>query len=229
MIIDLDALKVTNESLYLAVSRTLGFRHGEHSVSPHDFLPAVSRRLQDWFTAQQAKSVPKPVVKVPSSAPIAQAPPQPPAPEPETTVVDRPVPPQEQAPEPFLSEEELLQRATDQARGFSRLQQFVDEQGLEDTPETASLVEVWLTERHLFWSAANVDKAVLSLQKVLRWKPKVPPAPEPTEVLQDWQLPLDASEAQLKKSDPKALKDYLSRIHKQRPYVRSSGSFGSKF
>jgi len=127
-------------------------------------------------------------------------------------------------PAPLPSEQEILQRSTEQARGIARLQQYVDEQNLAAVPENATVVQQWLEQNSRDWSAASVDAAIQALKDVLVWKHT-----EPVEVLEPWQLPLDADEAQLKKSDPKALKDYLSRIRKQRPYVRSSGSFGSTF
>jgi len=208
MLIDLDKLKISRPALFRKVAHRLGYTGdpfelvlGVREIRDSEIDPDLQRLLTFWISTEKPAA---PAVEEPSEPQI----------------------------EPLLSEEELVQRATDQARGFARLQQFSDEQGLEESPANCSLVDVWLSERGFLWSADNVDKAVLSLKDVLTWKPKTvepPPTPEPTEVLADWQLPLNASEAQLKKSDPKALKDYLSRIRKQHPYIRSSGSFGTNF
>jgi len=193
MILDLDKLSVSDPSLYAAVSITLGPARGQLQVALADFPLPTRRRLSDWWVIQKQKQSLAPDIAAAPPAPVETAP-----------------------QEPLLSEQELLQRATDQTRGLARLQQFVDEQGLEDSPQTASLVDVWLTERNLFWSAANVDKAVLSLKNVLRWKQKVeplPPAPaEPTtEALENWQLPIDADEYAMKKASVKALLDLNHR------------------
>jgi hypothetical protein len=247
MIIDLDALKVTNESLYLAVSRTLGFRHGEHSVSPHDFLPAVSRRLQDWFTAQTkiaatAKPAAPPPVVVKPAAPVvkpaAPAPVEPPKPEPQVDIAAH-------AREVVAREEAELKRITDESRGIARLQQYSDEQGLEETPENLAAVQTFIDASPVkgYWSREIVDAAIANLGPKgtgqLTWRKTEQPAPtpaEPTEVLGilrngETQLPLDTSEAVLRKASLPQIRDWQSRKREAdgMKYSRSVGGFSSKF
>ncbi len=201
MIIDFDSLKVSRPALFRSAVAQLGYGRGEKTFDPfvlvlgtrkiqdHELDPELRRLLKFWID----KTVSPPVAEEPA----ASAPPQ------------KPV-------EPLLSEEELAQRAADQVKGLARLQQFSDEQSLEESPQNVSLVDVWLTQRGLFWSQDNVDKAVLSLKNVLTWKqqtvepPPEPPA-EPVERLEPWQLPLDAAEAQMKKASVLALQDLIKR------------------
>src|SRR5439155_13852832 len=126
--------------------------------------------------------------------------------------------------EPLPSEQELLQKAADQVAGFTRLQQYANmDEGLEPVPENASLVDLWISENKKgYFSAANVDLAVQALRDILTWKQAAPPETEPKEVLQDWQLPLDATEAQMKKADVRALKDLISSrsVATNQVYVR---------
>lgn len=132
----------------------------------------------------------------------------------------------------------LEQQARDEESGLARLEQFCEEQGLERTPENAAKVQQWLDANVKgYWSQQGVDAAVLNLRNELTWAPKTveaPPAPEPdapTEVLADWQLPIDADERMMRKASTKALLDLNQRRRKltNQQYARSSGSFSSKF
>ncbi len=215
--IDFEKLKIARPALFRSAVAQLGYGTGGDAFSlvlgvreiPDDAIdPDLHRLLNFWISAE------KPAAPV-AEEPAASAPPQ------------KPV-------EPLLSEEELVQRATDQARGFSRLQQFSDEQGLEESPANCSLVDVWLSERGFLWSQDNVDKAVLSLKNVLTWKAKTveppPPDPEPTEVLKPGQLSLNASQEELRRASPEQLKDYLARTREATgKYLRPRGSWGSSF
>jgi hypothetical protein len=205
--INLDELKRWNLFLYSVVTKAIGHRSGIHSLDISTLQLSEANRfsLAEWSLIQPPTPVPV------SAQPVVK-----------------------EEPTPFLSEEELVERATDQARGFARLQQFVDEQNLEDSPQTASLVDVWLAERGLVWSAANVDKAVLSLKNVLRWNPKVEPTPaKPVEVLgtlPDGTKQLPLSDAPHNKASVAQVKDWLARTREATgKYLRPRGSFSSTF
>ncbi len=221
MIIDFDSLKVSRPALFRSAVAQLGYGRGEKTFDPfvlvlgtrkiqdHELDPELRRLLKFWID----KTVSPPVAEEPA----ASAPPQ------------KPV-------EPLLSEEELAQRAADQVKGLARLQQFSDEQSLEESPQNVSLVDVWLTQRGLFWSQDNVDKAVLSLKNVLTWKPKTvepPPAPEeqPAEVLGTlsdgtMQLPLNVDNATLRRASKDQAFDWLKRTNAGK-LIRPRGSFSS--
>ncbi len=126
---------------------------------------------------------------------------------------------------PGFPVEKKKQEEADRAAGLARLQQYADEQGLRDCQENADAVGAWLAENGKAISPANIDAAVLALASALIWNPK-----EPVEVLEDWQLPLDASEAVQKKASVKALQDLLARRRKNMSkYHRLRGSFGVSF
>jgi len=113
----------------------------------------------------------------------------------------------------------------DRAAGLARIQQYADEQSLRDCQENANAIGAWLAENGKAISPANIDAAVLALASALIWNPK-----EPVEVLEDWQLPLDASEAVQKKASVKALQDLLARRRKNMSkFHRPRGSFGVSF
>ncbi len=64
-----------------------------------------------------------------------------------------------------------------------------------------------------YWSYEVIEVAIQVLGNKLSWR-KVEPAPPPEpagEVLEPWQLRIDATEADMKKADVKALKDLLAR------------------
>ncbi len=134
--------------------------------------------------------------------------------------------------ESLPSDQELLQKATDQAAGFARLQQYADmDEGLAQVPENASLIDVWLTKRGLPWSSNNVDAAVSALKNVLTWRLKVEAPPPPAEVLKrlsdgTTQLPIDVAPS--KAASVAQLKDWLARTREATGrYIRPRGSFGS--
>ena len=158
MVINFDRLKVARPALFRSAVTQLGYGRGEEIFE----LVLGVREVQDRELDPDLQRLLNSWISADKSE------------KPAAPVIEEP------ALEPFASEEELLQRATNQARGFSRLQQFSDEQGLAESPANCSLVDVWLTERGFLWSADNVDKAVLSLKNVLTWKPKTvePPPPD---------------------------------------------------
>lgn len=134
-------------------------------------------------------------------------------------------------------------RLSDLERGLARLQQYVSEQGLAEDKANAAAVQEWLNANVKgYWSQQGVDAAIANLgprgTNILIWKPKVvapPPQPEePKEVLGtlrngEPQLPLDASEQIMKKASVAQLKDLIDRRRKEQPYIRTQGSFGSRF
>jgi hypothetical protein len=123
---------------------------------------------------------------------------------------------------------EKQRQDADQAAGLARLQQYADEQGLRDSQENANAVGAWLAENGKTISPANIDAAVAALAPNLQWNPPAPP-PEPTEVLEDWQLPIDADEYLMKRAPVKALQDLIARRRKatNQQYIRRG--FGSAF
>ena len=211
MLINLDKLKISRPALFRKVAHQLGC-----TGDPFELVLGTRELTDDEIDLDVRR-----LLKIWISADKTLSPP----------AVEEP------ALEPFASEEELLQRATDQAKGFARLQQFSDEQGLEESPANCSLVDIWLTEHSLLWSADNVDKAVLSLQNSLTWKPKEapapppPPDPEPVEVLQmlsdgTKQLPLNVDNATLRRASKDQAFDWLKRTNAAK-LIRPRGSFGS--
>src|SRR6266480_3781544 len=218
MIVDLARLKILRPALFRTTVGQLGYTGdpfmlvlGVREIRDGELDPDLAARLQVWISTEKPAA---PVVEEPAEEQIDMG--------------------------ALLKEEQVdMKRRADETAAKQRLNEYA-EVGLEDTQANAKLIQDFVNNSAVkgWWSREIVDAAVANLgprgTNQLTWKPKTapappPPPPEPTEVLADWQLPLDADEAQLKKSDPKALKDYLSRIRKQRPYVRSSGSFGSTF
>jgi len=216
MIVDLARLKILRPALFRTTVGQLGYTGdpfmlvlGVREIRGGVLDPDLAARLQVWISTDKTLSPPEePAEQIDMGA--------------------------------LLKEEQLnMKRAADETAAKQRIKEYA-EVGLEDTQANAKFIQDFVNNSAVkgWWSREIVDAAIANLgpkgTNQLTWKPKTapappPPPPEPTEVLADWQLPLDADEAQLKKSDPKALKDYLSRIRKQRPYVRSSGSFGSTF
>ena len=113
------------------------------------------------------------------------------------------------------------------AAGLARLQQYADEQGLRDSQENANAVGAWLAENGKAISPANIDAAVAALAPKLLWNPKAPP--EPVEVLESWQIPIDADEETQKNASVRALKDLVARRRAATTgkYIRPRGYFGS--
>ena len=113
------------------------------------------------------------------------------------------------------------------AAGLARLQQYADERNLRDCQENADAVGAWLSENGKAISPANIDAAVAALAPKLLWNPKAPP--EPAEVLENWQLPLDADEETQKRASVRALKDLVARRRAATTgkYIRPRGYFGS--
>ena len=114
----------------------------------------------------------------------------------------------------------LAQAEVDEAAGIARLQQYVNEQGLLPIPENAAAVKEWIDKNvRWYWSAAGVDAAVSNLRSNLKWKPKTSPnavattmSAEPMRRLTNGEseLPLDATETQMRRASVAQLRD-LSR------------------
>ena len=111
-----------------------------------------------------------------------------------------------------------LQRRADEAAATRRLDQYAAEQGLENTEANFALIKKFVAAntKTTYWSEQVVDLAIQSLRDQLSWKPKEmapspSPEPEQQEVLESWQLPIDASERMMKASTTKALQDLIKR------------------
>ena len=110
----------------------------------------------------------------------------------------------------------------DKQAGKRRLLQYVSEQNLADTIENSNAISKWLAENtHGYVSSANIDVAIKILgprgTNVLTWTPKVAPAPPtppppPVRYLENGEpeLPINATEQQMKKASIAQLRD-LSR------------------
>jgi hypothetical protein len=213
MIVDMDILRELSPRLYRTVVKyhfNLRETSGQQEIDESRLSEFTRGELLDWLSAQ----------------------PKPPAPV-------QPVEPQLDLDAEFKAD---LQRASDQARGLARLEQFCEEQGLQRCPANAEKVQQWIDQNLKgYWSQEGVDAAVLALKNELTWAPKTAPPPppppspaskqEPTEVLADWQLPLDADERTMRKASTKALLDLNQRRRKatNQLYVRRSGSRGASF
>jgi hypothetical protein len=113
-----------------------------------------------------------------------------------------------------------IQARADEAAARNRLNEYADA-GLENSQHNFEAIAGWIRGNVKgYWSATGVDLAIQWLgpgkggSNILHWKPKAappPPAAEPTEHLEPWQLRIDATEAEMKKADVKALKDLLAR------------------
>jgi len=152
-----------------------------------------------------------------------------------------PLPEQIKMSEVEAEQRQDIQRSGDVARATQRLKEWQDA-GLEDTENNANLIRDFVNDSAVkgYWSQEIVDAAIANLgpgkgTNQLTWKPKeAPPAleppPEPTEVLEGWQLPLDSDEYTMKRASVRALKDLVARRRKVTgKYLRPSGSFGSSF
>jgi hypothetical protein len=140
-----------------------------------------------------------------------------------------------------------IQKRSDEAAARQRLDQYVDEQGLESTDHNFKIIESWImanvkaewsaggVAKNLqgYWSQNAVDAAIQATAGQLTWKPKVmaPPAPPEQEkllILADGsqQLPLDSPS--LKGATKDQAKDWLKRYDASRR-LNQRGWFGSKF
>ena len=253
--INLGALRISEEcgDLYDVVKRSTGFITGTHDVdiSSLPIAPQARFRLAQWSFFMNAAVVehkqqvlrsraPEPVAPVVAprvaAKPAEPAAPvvEPPKPEPQVDIAAH-------AREVVAREEAELKRLKDESRGIARLQQYSDEQGLEETPENLAAVQTFINEKvRGYWSQEIVDATIQNLgprgTNVLTWKPKTAPAPPPPtpaepsgEILQPWQLKIDATEQEMKAASVVALKDLIARRRKEHPYIRPRGSFSSQF
>ena len=118
-----------------------------------------------------------------------------------------------------------LKARADEAAAKARLQQYVDEQGLEPSQDTLDAMSEWLRLNvRSYWSAAGIDVAITNLgprgSNVLRWIPKTVAAPtstpEESEVLGNLpngepQLPLNADHYIMRRASTKQLLDLNAR------------------
>ncbi len=219
MIINFYALKATDPGLYKIVADQAGLAFtGQYEFQPIQFAalaPTTRRRLSDWKAHQ-------PVEPTPDTAS-------------ETTVVDKPVPP----PRDYGAEERAaLMKDVQKGRAIQRLKEWQDA-GLEDTENNANLIRDFVNNSAVkgYWSSEIVDASIANLgpkgTNQLTWRKALPPpAPEPptelTEVLEPWQLPLDADKYAMKRASVKALHDLIARSRKMTgKYIRPRGTFGS--
>jgi hypothetical protein len=147
-------------------------------------------------------------------------------------------------PEPQISMAELekeqqaeMQRAADQQHAINRLTEYATSAGLEDTDANFAIIRDWVVGNAKgYWSAPAVDAAISHTRNRLTWK-AAPAPPEPARIggkgpaKDELQLPLDASEFQMKRASVAQLQDLIARRRKvsRQQFIRHAGSFGSKF
>ncbi len=220
LLIDWEKLQYSDPLMYRALSKVTGYTGlGFREVNTSDLEPAFAADVRYWETHVQKTVV---------------LPRKPPAPQP--VKEPGPLPPQ-------IDMNEIIkeQRAkADEAAAKARLDWWAKEQGLENSQHNADVIVKWIRETLSgYFCAKNVDSTIAHLgprgTNVLRWTtpqaaPAEPPA-EPQEVLESWQLPINADERAMRKASTKALLDLNQRRRKltNQQYVRKSASFGSKF
>jgi hypothetical protein len=220
MIINFDALKATDLDLYKIVTDWVGLAFtGQDELQPVEIAaltPAMRRRLSDWQAQQPPTRWPR----------LHHRP-------------SEPLPEQIKMSEVEEEQRQDVQRSVDVARATQQLKEWQDA-GLEDTENNANLIREFVNNSAVkgYWSSEIVDAAIANLgpgkgTNQLTWKPKeAPPAeppPEPTEVLENWQLPLDSDEYAMKRASVRALKDLVARRRAATTgkYIRPRGTFGS--
>jgi hypothetical protein len=251
--INLGALRISEEvgDLYDVLKRTTGFITGtcDVDISSLPISPEARFRLAQWSLLVNAAVAEHEQQRIRATA----APPQSVAPAPRVVqpvaVAVQPAVVTHEEPECIrealdVSKNEERRRVEQQARDEDafevRLREY-ERAGLEPTSENAGKIVAFIKDHPQlkgYYSAQAADVAVAWLgpkgSNVLTWKAKTapapPPAPEPTEVLQDWQLPLDADERKMKNASVPALQDLLKRRRAatNQQYVRR-GSFSSSF
>jgi pyruvate/2-oxoglutarate dehydrogenase complex dihydrolipoamide acyltransferase (E2) component len=225
-IIDMDALSRSAPRTHRTVVKELNLREtsGEVDIDLHK-LPQYTRgEVFGWLAAYHANT--HKAAKQPE--PAAAPPPPPPAPtEPQINMADLEA----------ENQRDMKARA-DEAAAKARLQQLADQEGLEESTANVEAIRQFLRQ-HLrgYLSAEGVNAAFANLgprgSNVLTFKKVQPPlAPTPTEPverLEPWQLRIDATEAEMKKADVKALKDLLARrrAKSNQQYIRRG--FSTKF
>jgi hypothetical protein len=227
MLINIEILRQRNRPLYNLIVTRLGFE--PIRIDSDDFPGDIQDKLHEWVHNQRPRTV-APVEEPTSEAPASPAP--------------EPVTPQSVAPEEQIDlaayQRAELQRATDEARGLARMEQYAVEQGLARSPENAAAIKEWLENNVKgYISAVGVDAAIQWLgprgSNVLTWTPKSvvpPPVPQPIKVLGT--LPNGESQLALDQPIPtnasrEQARDYLKRTRERQPYVRPHGVFSSRF
>jgi len=132
------------------------------------------------------------------------------------------VAPPPEAEEPQLSmaqieaeEKQDIQRRVDKARAIQRVNDYVRDAGLVESDANGKLIREWIENAGGHWTPELVDAAIIALNNQLEWRSTEPvPEPEKPEVLQPWQLPIDADKYQMKKASTKALLDLNQRRRK---------------
>jgi hypothetical protein len=208
MLIDIDRLKTLRPALYESVVMMIGYNSGVREVNLHAF--SEPRRK---YIAEAEVTPP------PAPAPPKVLPPQ----------IDVRALLEEQQADALI--------AADEQRARNRLNEYAAA-GLVDSHINVGLIQGWLRENGKPLTSTTVDEAILALNAKLDWKEEATPASTSpatpaAEVLQPWQLPLTASEADMKRADVKAVKDLLARRRSAsgQVYNRGAGSqrVGSTF
>jgi len=107
-----------------------------------------------------------------------------------------------------------IQRRADKARAIQRVNDYVRDAGLVESDANGKLIREWI-ENTGGWTPELVDAAIVALNNQLEWRSTEPaPESEKPEVLQPWQLPIDADKYQMKKASTKALLDLNQRRRK---------------
>jgi len=225
--LDLDKLKESAYDLFQIASRASGLKTGmcEIEIGDLKIFPETRLRLAQASLDQEAK-------RTAAEKAAAAPPPEPPKPA-------EPLPPQINFKELEAEQQRDIKRRADEARAIARLNEW-NAAGLEDTQENADAIKQFVenSEVHGYWSSEIVDAAVQNLgergTRQLRWRkaapPPAPPAPAaPTEVLEPWQLPLDADERTMRKASTKALLDLNLRRRKATNQIYNHRGHGVSF
>jgi len=109
-----------------------------------------------------------------------------------------------------------IQRRVNKALAIQRVNDYVRDAGLVESDANGKLIREWI-ENAGGWTPKLVDAAIVALNNQLEWRTEPvpePEKPEKPEVLQPWQLPIDADEYLMKKASTKALLDLNQRRRK---------------
>lgn len=116
------------------------------------------------------------------------------------------------------------QRQADEQQAVAYLQKLARDEGLVDCKENADKLMNYLNERKQFASLTTVTAAVTALKDQLDWN-----RPEVVGTLQNGekQLPLDASDSDMKRASVAQLRDLSKR--RGEGQSRPTGAFGSRY
>jgi hypothetical protein len=117
----------------------------------------------------------------------------------------------------------LREQAVNETEALLRIEHYVREEGLVDTPKNGTLITNFVASNGGRWSASIVDLAIVALKAKLVWRenvvepaPSAPPAPQPApvELLPNGEPRLPFDVVPNKSHSAAQLKDYLVRVRK---------------